>query len=113
MIAVERKSLDDLLACVGWQRDRFKRELQRLRAFRFRLLVVEADSEEIEAGNWRSKLHPSHVMGSLAAWAVQYELPIWLGGDHEACGRYVERYLYQAARRVSDECAAASRMIGV
>ena len=113
LIAVERKSLDDLLQCCGWQRDRFKRELQRLRAYRFRLLVIETDAAAIEAGDWRSKLHPSHVLGSLAAWTAQFDLPVWLGGSHEACGRFVERYLYQAARRVSDEYAAASRMIGV
>ena len=54
MVAVERKTMDDLLACVGRERDRFKRELQRLRAYRFRLLVVEADAAVIEAGDWRS-----------------------------------------------------------
>ena len=32
LISVERKSLSDLLSCVGIHRDRFKRELQRLRA---------------------------------------------------------------------------------
>ena len=41
-VAVERKSLDDLLSCIGIRRDRFKRELARLRGFRFRALVIEA-----------------------------------------------------------------------
>ena len=40
-VAVERKSLDDLLSCVGRERNRFLRELARLRGFRFRCLVVE------------------------------------------------------------------------
>lgn len=44
LITVERKSLANLLACAGRERDRFKRELQRLRAYRFRLLVVESDA---------------------------------------------------------------------
>ena len=35
---------------VGHGRDRFKRELQRLRAFRFKLLVVEATAAELESG---------------------------------------------------------------
>ncbi len=77
-IAVERKSLDDLLACIGRERDRFKRELQRLRAYRFRLLVVETDAAVLEAGDWRSRLTPSHVLGSCAAWTAQYSLPGWL-----------------------------------
>jgi len=108
LIAVERKSLDDLLACCGRERDRFKRELQRLQAYWFRLLVIESDATTLEAGRWRSKLHSSHTLGSLAAWSAQFTLPIWLGGDHEACGRHVERYLYQCVRRVRAEYEVAS-----
>lgn len=108
LVAVERKSVPDLLACIGYGRDRFKRELQRMRAHRFRLLVVEASAADLEAGRWRSQLRPAHVVGALAAWSAQFELPIWLGGGHAACGRYVERYLKQAARRVTMELRAAS-----
>ena len=106
-VTVERKSLEDLLACCGRDRDRFKRELQRLRAYRFRLLVVEASAADLEAGEWRSKLQPVHVMGTLAAWTGQYELPIWLAGNHSAGGLFVERFLFQAARRVAMENSAS------
>lgn len=112
LIAVERKSLDDLLACCGRQRDRFKRELQRLRAYRFRLLVVEADAAALEAGDWRSQLQPAHVLGSLAAWTAQYELPVWLASDHAGAGRFVERYLYQSARCILQEREAAESFTG-
>ena len=111
VIAVERKEPSDFVACCGHGRDRFKRELQRLRAYRFRLLVIETDARAIEAGPlnpwWRSQLQPAHVMGALAAWTAQYELPVWLGGDHAAAGRFVERYLRQCARRVAAENQAA------
>jgi len=108
LIAVERKSIDDLLGCVGRDRVRFKRELQRLRAYRFRLLVVEASAADLDAGQWRSNLQPAHVVGSLAAWTAQYGLPIWLAGDHAGAGRFVERYLYQCARAVANEYEAAT-----
>ena len=100
-VAVERKSLPDLLACVGRERDRFKRELQRLQAYRFRRLVIEADAAALEAGDWRSQLTPRHVLGSLAAWTAQYGLPVWLAGDHDSAGRFVERFLYRAARSIT------------
>lgn len=106
LVAIERKSLDDLLACCGRERDRFKRELQRLRAYRFRVLVVETDYATLEAGVWQSKLKPSHVLGSLAAWQAQFGLPVMLAGDHESAARFTEKYLYQAARLVASENAA-------
>ncbi|MCZ6651725.1 MAG: hypothetical protein O7D91_01675, partial [Planctomycetota bacterium] len=74
LVVVERKSLPDLLGCLGRERDRFKRELQRLRGYRFRCLVVEASYADLEGGGWRSKIQPSHVLGSLAAWMAQYSL---------------------------------------
>ena len=122
LVAVERKSVDDLLACVGRERGRFKRELQRLRAYRFRLLIVEASAADLAQGvyplnpsgahhaasrtPWRSKLTAAHVLGSLAAWTAQYTLPVWLGGTHDEAGRFAERFLYQAARTVAGEAEA-------
>ena len=103
VVAIERKSLDDLLACIGRERDRFKRELQRLRAYRFRCLVVEASHADLERGEWRSRLKPSHLLGSLAAWQAQFELPIWLAGNRESAARFAERYLHQCARLVAQE----------
>ena len=110
LVAVERKSLDDLLACVGRERDRFKRELQRLRGYRFRCLIIEASNWELENGDWRSKVLPSHVLGSLAAWQCQYELPIWLAGRRDAAGQFCERYLYQCARQIHKENQAVGAM---
>lgn len=106
LIAVERKSLDDLLANVGRERARFCRELQRLRAFRFRCLVIEASYSDLERGEWRSKVQPSAVLGSLAGWQARYSLPVMLVGDHESAARFAERYLYQCARLVAQENAA-------
>ena len=106
MVSLERKSLDDLLTCVGRERARFLRELQRLRAYRFRCLVVEASYSDLERGAWRSQLKPSHVLGSLAAWMARYSLPVMLCGDHQAAGRFAERFLYQCARCVASENAA-------
>ena len=110
-VAVERKSLPDLLGCCGRERRRFKAELQRLRSFRFRLLVVETDAATLEAGEWRSRLKPAHILGALSAWSAQFSLPVWLGGDHEACGRFVEKWLYQCARCVATEYQAAAAVL--
>ena len=56
VIAIERKSLPDLVACCGRERERFDREVKRLMAYPVRALVVEASWSDIEAGNWRGKM---------------------------------------------------------
>jgi ERCC4-type nuclease len=98
VIAIERKSLPDLLACVGGQRRRFDREVQRLLAYPVRLLVVEATWQQIEAGQWRGKVRTSAVTASILGWMAA-GLPVLLAGDRDRAGRYVSRILYLAARR--------------
>lgn len=98
VIAIERKSLDDLLGCVGTERERFDREVQRLLAYPCRALVVKSIWPAIEAGGWRSKISPNAAIGSLLGW-VAMGLPVIMADDHERAGRYVSRLLFTAARR--------------
>ncbi len=106
-IGLERKSLPDLVACCGHGRERFVRELERLQGLRFRAVIVEATLAEIEAGQWRSRLKPNHVLGAIASWSTKYSLPFFFAGGHVQAGRFAERWLYQAARHIALEYAAA------
>ena len=84
LCAIERKSLPDLTACVGPERDRFKRELHRLRGHRCRAVVVEATFEDVLAHRYRSKVHPSAVLGSVASWQTRFATPFNFAGEHGA-----------------------------
>lgn len=98
VIRVERKSLGDLVACVGRERERFDREVQRLLAYPVRILLVESTWTDIEAGNWRGKVTPAAVEGSLLGWMAA-GLQVELVGDHVRAGRFASRILYITARR--------------
>lgn len=98
VIAIERKSLADLLGCVGQARDRFHREVLRLLAYPVRALVVESTWPELERGQWRSKVSPPAALGTVLNW-ISMGLPVIMAGDHNRAGRYVSRILFVAARR--------------
>ncbi len=98
LIAFERKSLPDLLACCGTSRERFERELARLRGFQVKGLIVEATWADLELGEWRNRISPQAVTGSLLAWSTD-GLPVWFAKDHHTAGRIVSRLLFIAARR--------------
>ena len=98
VVAIERKSLPDLLACVGVERERFDKQIMRLAAYQTRVLVIESDWPEIERGEWRSKVASAAVIGSLLGWAAA-GITLLMAGDHERAGRYVSRLLYTVARR--------------
>lgn len=98
VVRIERKSLSDLLGCVGGDRERFDREVQRLLSYPTRCLIVEADWRDIEAGEWRCKVTPAAVLGSLLGWQAS-GLPVCMAGDHKRAGLFVARMLTITARR--------------
>ena len=98
VVCIERKSLDDLLGCVGSDRERFEREVQRMLSYPVRVLLVESTWLEIELAHWRSKLKSEQVIGSLLGWQAS-GISIHMAGDHERAGRHAARLLFTVARR--------------
>jgi len=98
VVAVERKSLADLVACVGSQRTRFEKEVQRLLAYPVRALVVEATWAGLEAGRWRGQVCPEAVVGSVLGW-IGRGLPVVMAGTRDRAEKYVVRLLILSARR--------------
>lgn len=94
----ERKSLSDLMGCIGQDRERFEREVMRLLAYPVRALVVEASWSDIEQHRYRSKVTPAAAIGSILGWIAQ-GLPVLMVDNHESAGRYISRILFTAARR--------------
>jgi len=109
-VCIERKSLDDLLGCVGRERERFERELHRMLAYPVRVLLVESTWAEIELGQWRSKVTSSQAMGSLIGWAAM-GIQLAMVGTHERAGQFASRLLYTVARRRYAELRQFSQSI--
>lgn len=86
-IAIERKSFADFLGSIGIGRDRFKREMHRLRAYPCRALIIEAEFREIASGlafaTSRSTLTPNHVMGMIDS-LIAFGIPVVLPGSRYA-----------------------------
>lgn len=110
VVAVERKSLPDLLGCIGQHRERIDREIMRLLAYPCRAIVVEASWADLDAGDWQSQVTPAAAIGSVHGW-VAAGVPIIMATDHARAGRYVSRLLFTAARRRWRKCR--SLCIGV
>lgn len=102
IVSVERKSLQDMIGCIGSGRERFEREIMRLLAYPCRALVIESEWRAIELGGWRGSIKPAQATGSILGW-IAAGIPVVLAGNHEQAGRIVSRMLIIAARRRWDE----------
>jgi ERCC4-type nuclease len=103
IVAIERKELGDLLSCVGVERERFEREIQRLLAYPVRAIVVESTWAVLESGGWRPHITAAAAVGSCIGW-IAAGVPIVMAGDHARAGRFVARLLCTAARREWRKC---------
>ena len=98
VLRIERKSLVDLLGCVGQHRARFDAEMHRMMAFPCRMLIIEASWRQIEEGDYgTSLLRPNQVRGSLDAWQAR-GVSVVLAGNRDSAQRYARRILLAAAQ---------------
>lgn len=97
-VAIERKSLSDLVQSVGRERDRFDRVVHRLQAYDTKAIVVEASWDDLKKAQWRGKLNSAQVCGSVLGWMAA-GVPVLMAGDAEGAGDAIARMLYIAARR--------------
>lgn len=95
---IERKEFGDFISCVTSERDRFERALTRMLAYPFRLVIVEASWLQLEAGDWRSKVSPNSVIGSVLGWQAM-GIPFFFPGSRSAAEKYAAQTLYIVARR--------------
>jgi len=100
-IAAERKSLDDYVASVIIDRERFLRELDALAEYDFACVVVEATLEDVVAHRYRSGAHPNSVFGATTAIVIDYGVPVFFCGDRQLACRFVEGLLRRYHRKVS------------
>lgn len=99
-IAVERKSLDDLVGSLTFGRERFKRELAVMRRYWSACLVIEASAIDIVDHAYRSDATPASIIGSCVSIAVDFRLPVFFAHDREIAADIALRFLRLAWDRI-------------
>jgi ERCC4-type nuclease len=98
-VAIERKSLPDLVMCVGPERERFLDEMRRLRSYDVRAVVVEASVDDVLAHAYRSNTAPQSVIGTTVAIWADYGVPTVWAGDARNAADLVERLFRRIAEK--------------
>ena len=99
-VAVERKTLDDLIGCLTKDRERFEKELHKARALDYFALVIEASLSDLVNGRFRSKMGPKSAVQSLLTFSIRYRLPIFFAENREYGARVTESLLVKYAREI-------------
>jgi len=87
---VERKTVNDFLACMTSGRERFERELSRSRHVGRFVVVVEGTLGNVLAA--RGDMSEASLIGTVAAWTRRY-CPILFAGSERLAAELAWRYL--------------------
>jgi len=98
LLALERKSLSDLVGSLMSGRARFLRECERLAALPYKAILVEATYEEVNSPYHEyTSAHPNAISGALdaieARWGIQV---IYTSSDRELAERKAASWLSKA-----------------
>lgn len=103
-VAIERKELNDAISCLlNGNRDRFERELAKLRFYDLAAVVVEASLEDVSKGRYCSEMKAHAALQSIFAFQVRYRTAfIWAGnrsGAEYVTFSLLEKYLAEITKR--------------
>jgi len=108
-VAVERKSLDDLIGCfMGENRTRFEKELAKGRSYELFAVVVEASLESVARGDFTSNMNPEAALQSVSAFWVRYRIPFIFagsrGGAEYMCYSLLSKFGQEIEKRYKALC---------
>ena len=98
VFAVERKSLADLAGSLTRERDRFMKEMHRLRGYRFPYLLAIGDDMELSRLQAQGRLKLQQVEHSLRAIQSRYGVHVERAYTEEQAARLVETWAFCAWR---------------
>ena len=98
-LAIERKSLPDLVHCCGHDRDRFSDQCRRMADYRVRMLVIEADEAEVVAGAYRSRIDYKSVVGAVRAVQMDYGVAAYWVGNQQGAAKLIEWVCMRMVRK--------------
>lgn len=92
-VAIERKSLQDLVNTIIRSRTRFYRELRVLASYEAACVVVEAGLVDLIQRRYRSDAHPNALIGTIMTIIQDFGVPVYFCSDRGSARYFVEQFL--------------------
>ena len=112
-IAIERKSLADLMGCLGVGRERFQREILRGRALDCFAVVCEGRWRDLVKGKYRSKVKPASAIQSVASFMARHRCQFFFAETRPAAEHITWSLLLQYVKGKNYELKAVEKALAV
>lgn len=113
VVAVERKSLDDLAQCLGRDRERFERELIRSKGLEAFAVVVEAGFDDLAHGKYRPKLNPHSACQSVLSFSARLGVQFLFAGSRAGAEYATAHFLRQYLEGCKKKLQAIEKAVSI
>ena len=108
LVAVERKSLPDLVASLTSGRERFAHEMERSRGVAL-AIVIEGSLSQVRRHEYRSKAKPHALLQSMLSWSIRYGVHFLWCDDAAGAAYHAYHWMRQFVRIERDRLGAIER----
>lgn len=99
-IAIERKSsVSELYSATGRERDRWERELEKMKSVKFKWVLCEFNFMDIVNAQPPGKLEASCVYGSICSWQIEYGIPFIFAGNRANARGLMWKLFYEFVKK--------------
>lgn len=98
IITIERKQLFELYGNFGKDRERFLKEIERMRNIPYKFLIIEGNLDKFLEGNKFSKLSTKCLVGSLISLIFKHNIHIVFAGNKELAENITMNILRKAKK---------------
>lgn len=80
-LCIEKKGKSDIYACIGRDRNRFKKELERMAEMDYAAIVIECSLMEFLMRPVFSRVNPKAAINSIISWTIRYGVHVFFASD--------------------------------
>jgi ERCC4-type nuclease len=100
-LCIERKSLNDITSCLCKNElMRFTSQVKRMRQFKYRVIIVEADMADILNGKYRAPLPPMKALSGMLDVCLRFKVLLLFGGDAKSSAVLALEFFKSAIKQV-------------
>lgn len=94
-VVIERKSATDFYGSITQDRDRFERELERLRDYKFKGLVIEEEEQDLLCPeSYGRGISRNSIYGSIISFEIKYGLNVYYGSRKYCENKVLNWFVY-------------------
>ena len=97
-VTIERKKIPDLLKCLGGDRERFRKEIERMKVMEWKAIAIQGSESELYQYHDFSQMEPENVRQQIVSINIRHGIQFYFNPSREGLERWILDHLIKFFR---------------